>query len=176
MISQSNNNYYPAYTISEYTNKNPVKTSTSSTNKLPNKMRGLAIEETCVDLNSKTLHLKSRNVGLSKYLTSEERCSYEVHPDDPNKTLYTANMEVTIHAPSSFSGLLEKQFLQNATSKAKLGLEVMKGKIESGRDMFPREEWERLRVGGGGYNVVSDTSSYCHCPPFLGVSLLQNWS
>jgi len=118
------------------------------------KMRGLAIEETFVDLPNKKLTLKSRNIGLASFLISEEHCVYEVDPNDPTKTKYTTSMTVTVSLPhlrdtwgvNSLTGTLENQFLARASEKAKNGLEVMRNKIETTRDLFPLSEWEAQLV------------------------------
>ncbi|CAD7930543.1 unnamed protein product [Amoebophrya sp. A25] len=51
------------------------------------KMHGLALEEATVDLPSKTLELRSRNLGLLRFLNTEEVCVYRPDPENPNRTL-----------------------------------------------------------------------------------------
>ncbi|CAD7934753.1 unnamed protein product [Amoebophrya sp. A120] len=63
------------------------------------KMRGLAVEDTLVDMKNKTLTLESRNLGLLRFLRTEETCTYSVHPDDPSKTLYQASIGIRVKLP-----------------------------------------------------------------------------
>eukprot|EP00392_Amoebophrya_sp_AT5.2_P011979 g12073.t1 len=130
------------------------------------KMTGLALEETTVDYANKILELKSRNLGLLRFLRTEETCRFEVHPDSPEKTRYTTTLgadgapagAVTPPAASSSSSwacgfglqaVLENQFLSRAKEKAKVGFEVMKEKIEQTKNpewpgFVSREQWERF--------------------------------
>lgn len=99
-------------------------------------MHGLALEETMVDNKKKILELKSCNLGLSRFLTSEEICIYKQHPDDPNKTIYETKLGVTVKIAGYMQGLLESQFLTQAAKKFESGLEVMRGKITETKSLY----------------------------------------
>lgn len=86
-------------------------------------------EESVVNAQRQKLVLRSSNITGSSFLVVEETCSYEVHPENPEWTLYRQEAKITGFVPM-FSDAIEKHSLQNMTSQAKKGLDAMEHIID----------------------------------------------
>eukprot|EP00455_Lapot_gusevi_P002092 TRINITY_DN1080_c0_g1_i2.p1 TRINITY_DN1080_c0_g1~~TRINITY_DN1080_c0_g1_i2.p1 ORF type:complete len:188 (-),score=43.13 TRINITY_DN1080_c0_g1_i2:239-802(-) len=83
-----------------------------------------AQEESIVNARDKKLLLRTTNITGSGLLLVEETCSYEVHPENEDWTLYKQEAKITALAPM-FCDAIERHSLQNMTSQAKRGLDAM---------------------------------------------------
>lgn len=105
---------------------------------LRNKLRGSVTEESQIDLRSKCLEVKTTNNTFSEYISSEEHCTYEPHPENPEWTLFKQRSICTINTPGNICNILEKFAMDRAGQAAGKGLAAM-GKIIEGMES---EEWK----------------------------------
>ncbi|CEL96759.1 unnamed protein product [Vitrella brassicaformis CCMP3155] len=90
------------------------------------KLEGLAVEEADCDLLNGTLVLRSHNHTFRSLFRCDETCTYRVHPDNPQWTLY--RQEACYHVMGFGKTLgkrLEKMAIQSAGEKSDRGIEVV---------------------------------------------------
>jgi hypothetical protein len=96
-----------------------------------------ASEHSEIDLKSKTMQLRSKNITFSQVLNVEEKLVYSTHPDDPaQKTLLTQEAAITVqNVPliDYLENMLASKINSNA-SKGRQSIEYIIKKMETTAD------------------------------------------
>ncbi|KAF8820207.1 PRELI family protein [Cardiosporidium cionae] len=106
---------------------------------------GYAVEAINCDLNNRILRLESENITFSDFLRVKEVCEYQVHPENPNWTLYRQSASFSVIGFSFASDALEKLAIQAAKEKSSKGLNVMQRKIACLEEANWNEKYSRVK-------------------------------
>ena len=101
------------------------------------RLKGHAMETVNVDLDKKRLSVSGRNISFWNRFRVEEDVIYEVHPENPNHTLFTQVQRYSVLGFPSVSDHLESYCINKGKDAGMKGVKVMAGHLEK-----IEEKWE----------------------------------
>ncbi|KAF8819585.1 PRELI family protein [Cardiosporidium cionae] len=119
---------------------------------------GYGLETVNCDLDNRILRLESENITFSDFLRVNEFCEYQVHPENPNWTIYRQSAWYSVTGFSFASDALEKLAIQTAQDKSSRGLNAMQRAITCLEEANWNEKYNRAKKQAAiAYDHYSET-------------------